>query len=110
MKIVIKADGVRLRLWFPLSILKSRIGYNVAVRTIEQNARKHADKTEQNLKLEVVQNTEEQIGQKVAQEIPLNREQMTEIYNVLKRYVKEHGHFNIIEVKSHEGEEVLIRV
>ena len=83
MKIVIKTDGCYLRLWFPLSALKSRIGYSVAKSAIEQ---------------------------KIKNEIALSREQMVEAYNFLKQYVKTHGHFNLVEVQSHDGDKVIIRV
>ena len=94
MKIIIKADGHNIRLWFPLSIVKSRIGYNVAKNALERNAKKQIEQVEQE------KNTE----------TSLTREQMVEMYNILKRCVKENGHFNIIEVNSHDGEKVLIRV
>ena len=120
MKIVIKADGHNIRLWFPLSILKSRLGYSVAKSSIEHNKSKYIDKytqqqaEEQDLQaVEVVANTQaeaEQIKQEIEKEISLTREQMVEVCNILKRCVKEHGHFNLIEVDSHEGEKVIIRV
>ena len=122
MKIVIKADGHNIRLWFPLSILKSRIAYNAAKNSLENQSCKHiaeqsaqemSTEEQEEFQVEVVADTSEQaeqIKQEIAKEISLNREQMVEIYNILKRYVKENGHFNLVEVHSHEGEEVIIRV
>ena len=96
MKIVIKADGVRLRLHVPLSFVKSRIGYNAMKNALEGRYRKDEQL--------------EQIKQELDNERQLNREQMIEVYNILKRYVKANGHFNLIEVISHDGDKVLIRV
>lgn len=123
MKIVIKADGHNIRLWFPLSIIKSRIAYSVAKNSLENQSRKHiakqsAQKTstgeeQEELQVEVVADTSEQaaqIEQEIAKDIALTREQMVQIYNILKQCVKVHGHFNIVEVDSHEGEKVVIRV
>ena len=122
MKIIIKADGHNIRLWFPLSIIKSRIGYNVAKNSIERNTSRYIAKHNQSTQDEEEQNlqavegsaktqaTVEQVTQEQEKDISLTREQMVEIYNTIKRYVKENGHFNIIEVDSHDGEKVIIRV
>lgn len=131
MKIVIKADGCHLCLWFPLSILKSRIGYRAVKSSLDKNTRKYVAEytqtnsitqdvqdtdlktSEQGLQVEVVagiKTQNEQIKQEITKEISFNREQMVEIYNILKRRVKEYGHFNIVEVQSHDGEKVIIRV
>lgn len=114
MKIVIKAEGHNIRLWFPLSILKSRIAYGVAKSSLERQSRKDiSEQSLEDLQLEVTADTPEQveqIKQEVATEISLNREQMVEIYNILKQCVKVNGHFNIVEVQSRDGDKVLIRV
>lgn len=31
-------------------------------------------------------------------------------YAALRQYVKEHGHFNVVEIHGSEGEEILIRL
>lgn len=84
MKIRIKARGVRLRLWFPTSILKTRIGYNVIKNMLSRN---EENKT-----------------------FSFTREQHLQMYKALKQCIKLNGHFNLVEVESHDGEKVLIRV
>ena len=45
-------------------------------------------------------------GQDVADYAPLAREMVCE----LRRYVRKHGHFCIIEVRSHDGDHIKITV
>lgn len=85
MKIIVKADGHNIRLWFPLSIVKSRIGYKAVNDVMVGKSDKESDNS-------------------------LSREQVAEVYNILKRCVNNNGHFNLIEVESADGEKVLIRV
>lgn len=85
MKIITKADGVSLRLWFPLSVLKSKLGYGIVNNMIEKD--------------EIVKS-----------ENTLTREQIIEMYKALKQYVKANGHFNLVEIDTHDGEKILIRV
>ena len=92
MKIIIKAEGHNIRLWFPLSILKGSIAFSVAKSSLEKHTQK------------------QQVKQQLSKEISLNREQMAQAYNILKQFVKTHGHFNLVEVDSRNGDKVLIRV
>lgn len=39
-----------------------------------------------------------------------NKELLNEIYKVLKRFVKENGHFNLVEINENNGDVVLIRI
>ena len=32
------------------------------------------------------------------------------LYKEIKKYIKLHGHFNLVEIKSHDGSEVIIRL
>ena len=100
MKLRIKADGVRLCLWFPLSILKTRLGYKVVQRAVAREVDKRSKTTD------IAQQRE----QAKKQSTPITREQVKEMYNILKRCIKLNGHFNIVEVETHDGEKVLIRV
>ena len=70
-------------------MLKSRIGYNVVKQLFER---------------------EKQNQLNANQDSCITREQVVEMYNVIKRCVKDNGHFNLVEVESHDGEKVLIRV
>ena len=101
MKIYIKADGVRLSLWFPLSMLKSRIGYKVIEHSIAENTKRQLTKSAEQEQLR------SQIDEKQSS---LTHEQVVEMYRILRQCVKQHGHFNIFEVESADGEKVIIRV
>lgn len=39
-----------------------------------------------------------------------NKELLNIIYKVLKRFVKENGHFNLVEINENNGDVVLIRI
>ena len=39
-----------------------------------------------------------------------NKELLNEIYKVLKQFVKENGHFNLVEINGNNGDVVLIRI
>ena len=39
-----------------------------------------------------------------------NKELLNKIYKVLKRFVKENGHFNLVEINENNGDVVLIRI
>ena len=110
MKIRIKADGHNIRLWLPTSLLKSRVGYQIlshGVGKISNGVRKSANNDD---------NTESQsqdyLPQKPKQSDtpPFTRKQQLEIYAALKHAIKTHGHFNLVEIESADGEKVLIRV
>ena len=113
MKIHIKADGHNIRLWLPTSLLKSRIGYNIIEKAIQQNVEK-----KQNEKQNTLAETDQNLvatapGGNVEQakhEVPITREQVKEMYATLRRVIKECGHFNLVEVENAKGEKVLIRL
>ena len=90
MKIRVKADGHNFALWLPTSLLKGRLGYSIVKHALQGND----DEGEQSRKREVV----------------VTRAQVKEMYAVLRRAIKERGHFNVVEVESAKGERVLIRV
>lgn len=91
MKIHVKANGRRIDMWCPLGMLKTRIGYRVAKRALEGNSRRDTDEQPKS-------------------EHTLTRKQVVQMYKILKQCVKLHGHFNLVEVDSHDGEKVIIRV
>ena len=110
MRIYIKADGHNIRLWLPTSLLKSRIGYQILSHGVGKNSHgvvKSANNDE---------NTESQLqdyspqGLTQSDILPFTRKQQLEIYAALKHAIKTHGHFNIVEVESADGEKVIIRV
>lgn len=39
-----------------------------------------------------------------------NKELLNKIYKVLKQFVKENGHFNLMEINENNGDVVLIRI
>ena len=121
MRITIKSNGVRLRLWFPLAIIKSRIGYNSIQQYVDKQRHKQLDKqSEQTITVEEEQNLQvvgfADTGMQVEQvehdekNVSFTREQMVAIYNTLKQFVKTNGHFKIVEVESHDGEKVIVSV
>ncbi|MCH5153153.1 MAG: hypothetical protein J1F68_04270 [Clostridiales bacterium] len=91
MKLRIKARGHNIYLWFPTSLLKSRIAYSIVKHAVSKEVEKRA-------------NTDEK------QPIHITRLQHLKLYRALKQCIKDNGHFNIIEVKTHDGEKVIIRV
>ena len=119
MTIHVKAGKVRLHLWFPTSIFKSRFAYKIAKRAIEDCVKKQSEQSKESTErvslpaenqVEAIacEPSESETSQdKVAN---FTRAQMVEVYNVIKRYVKANGHFNLVEVDSHAGEKVRIRV
>ena len=100
MKIRVKADGHNIRLWLPTSLLKSRLGYSIIKQAIKNNYERNSKKAE--VPDDAVQNKEF--------EMPISRKQVLEMYQTLRRIIKEKGHFNLVEVHSAKGEHVLIRV
>ena len=129
MKIRIKADGHNIRLWLPTSLLKSRICYSIlrhGVGKISSGVRKNEKKAEnatkeqtengsldaavqvENLPQPQSDNSLEPTAQQEA--IIITRKLQLEMYNVIKHAIKTHGHFNLVEVESADGQKVLIRV
>lgn len=100
MKIIVKADGHNIRLWFPLSIVKTRIGYKVIKDMMGKSRKDDDEQVQEQLPTQAEQ----------AAEPSLSHQQVVEIYNVLKQCVKANGHFNLVEVHSHDGETVLIKI
>ena len=119
MTIHVKAGKVRLHLWFPISILKSRFAYKIAKRAIEDSAKKQSEQTKElpepvalpaEKQVEVIASVPSESETSLGKAVNFTREQMVEMYNAIKRSVKQHGHFNLVEVDSHDGEKVRIRV
>lgn len=88
MKIKIKAEGHNISLWFPTSILKSRLAYYILKRALRDGAKK-ADKSF---------------------EMPITHKQVLMLYASLRQCIKANGHFNVVEVKTHDNDDVLIRI
>ena len=91
MKIHIKADGHNIRLWLPTSLLKTRIFYHILRNGVEKNEKNDKNETRFRFTFQ-------------------SRKQQLEAYAVLKRAIRQHGHFNLVEVDNADGEKVLIRV
>ena len=80
----------RINLAFPNSMLKSRL----AVKIIRGNMNRQAD----NGKPPVISPDY------------FTRERLKVFYNCLKQVIKQHGHFNLVEVRSADGTTVIIRI
>lgn len=87
MKVIIKesADKRGIRLHLPLAFIKTRI--------FSKYLSEHNDD-----------------GNYDPEELKHYRENIKQGYKVLKKYIKENGHFNLVEVYSNDGGIVLIRV
>ena len=84
MKIIIKSkkDGVRIHFHVPLVFMKTRL----FLKTIS---------------------SDEEKDEKYNKE---RKAELKKAYKGVKKYIKENGHFNLVEVKSADGDIVLIRV
>ena len=107
MKIIVKADGHNIRLWLPTSLLKSRLVYSIVKNAV-------AHKTGKRIKTEATEQLTEQrqalANDQTKVSSPITRRQILELYAALKQCIKVNGHFDIIDVQSHNGEKVLICV
>lgn len=43
-------------------------------------------------------------------QFPITHKQVVALYKVLNKCIKANGHFNLVEVESHDGEKVIIRL
>lgn len=129
MKIRIKADGHNIRLWLPTSLLKSRIFYHIlqhGVGKIASGVRKNA-KNDENITqvgpkndaaesvVQVKDLTQPQLNNSLEptaqqERIFITRKLQLEMYRAIRHAIKTHGHFNLVEVESADGQRVLIRV
>lgn len=84
MKIYVKASDLKrpIRLWFPTSMIKQKYVWKI----IAKNSK----------------------GDKV--ELELIHKAINKGYKYLKQYIKVHGHFNLVEVDSSDGERIRVRV
>ena len=106
MKLRIKADGHNIFLWLPTSLLKSRFAYCIIQRAISDEI----DKRTKAVAIEGLSEQREQVNKENKQLALFTRKQHLELYRALKQCIKNNGHFNLVEVHSHDGEKVLIRV
>ena len=85
MRIYIKSnDGHGIKLWFPTSLLKSKfvVNYIIKLNNINKDGRTNIEP--------------------LIKSLPI-------IYKTLKKYIKEHGHFTLVDVSS-GGNQVLIKI
>lgn len=85
MKIIIKSkkDGVRIRFRLPLVFMKTRLFLKI-ISSDKEKDEKYNNKE--------------------------RKAELKKAYKGVKKYIKENGHFNLVEVKSADGDIVLIRV
>ena len=107
MKIRIKDDEHDVRLWLPTSLLKSRIGYSIVKQALKNNHERSRAKA-----LHEQDGSDDNVvaAENAEFNMPLSREQVKEMYAIIKRAIKANGHFNLVEVESADGEKVIIRV
>ena len=80
MKLYIKSnDGVKINLWLPTYLLKSKLVRNIIKKYCKTN-------------------------------IELLLDKIPKMYSLLKHYVKENGHFNLIDIVSSDETTVIIKV
>ena len=106
MKLRIKADGHNIFLWVPTSLLKSRLAFSIIQRAISGEI----DKRTKTVAIEDLREQRELVNKENKQLALFTRKQHLELYRALKQCIKDNGHFNLVEVHSHNGEKVLIRV
>ena len=106
MKLMIKAQGYNISLWFPTSLLKSRIAYRILQHAVSGGISKQT----RTISTEHVTEQQEPIKNEEKHSTVITRKQQLKLYNSLKQYIKDNGHFNLIEVESHNGEKVRLRV
>lgn len=106
MKLRIKARGHNILLWFPTSLLKSRLAYCIIQHAISDEN----DKRSKAMAIEGIGEQREQANKENKQLALFTRKQHLELYRALKQCIKDNGHFNLVEVKTHDGENVLIRL
>jgi len=78
---VLPKSGPHIRLWLPMGALKLRFVYRILDK-----------KSQGSFDFKTLGHT------------------MPKIIQGLKKYIRRNGHFNLVEVKSHDGDYVLIRL
>ena len=87
MKILIKEQNkTRLSIWVPLFVLKSKILLKVLLRKIDKDE----------IKDEKIEKEMIKIG--------------TILHKEIKKSIKIHGHINIVEIESKDGDAVVIKI
>ncbi len=83
MRVVVKSGRHHLRLRFPLFFLKSRI---------------------------IVKSIAKSISEDMDVDFLETKATVKEVYKILKNQVKRHGHFNLVEFDSSDGDKVIVRI
>ncbi len=83
MRVIIKSGRHRLRLRLPLSFVKTRF----VAKAIAEN-----------------------IAERTNSDVVLTKAMTKKIYRILKDQIKRHGHFNIVEIHSSDGDQVIVRI
>ena len=111
MKIHIKSEGHNIRLWLPTSLLKSRFGYRLLNNGVEKIAN-GVGKNAENDEITQSEQSKNELSETAtsAKVVPFTREQHLKMYAALRHAIKTHGHFNLVEIESVDGDKVLIRV
>ena len=86
MKILIKEQNkTRLSIWVPLFVLKSKILLKVLLRKIDKDEIKDEKTEEEMIKIGPI------------------------LHKEIKKAIKIHGHINIVEVTSKDGDKVIVK-
>ena len=105
-----------IRLWLPLSLLKSRLVASLLRRAVDDDCdeRKedNADVSDLPVCSDVVSQCEDAADGKPSDGVPKlpTRKQLAALYRALRNAVKSCGHFDLVRVKSSDGDFVRIRI
>ena len=87
MKILINENNkTRISIWIPLFVLKSKLLSKVLLRRIDQDLVK-----------------EQKVHNELIKFGPV-------LYKEIKKVIKTHGHINIVEVTSKNGDKVIVKI
>ena len=87
MKVLIKENNkTRISIWIPLFVLKSKLLSKALLRKIDQDQVK-----------------EQNVHKELAKMGPI-------LYKEIKKAIKTHGHINIVEVTSKDGDKVIVKI
>ncbi len=117
-----KKGRLGIRLWVPLSLLKSRFVVSLIRRSIKEDCAEPNESAANDIsdvsKLPERSDTHsDEIENGCSQQQPSDgkaklptQEQLTALYRALRSTVKSCGHFDLVRVSSADGENVCIRI
>ena len=117
MRIRVHADGHNIRLWLPTGMLKSRLAYSIIKRSVNDKVEKSRAKKSLGDSTSDINSASADIvahndgkESNTTDNFPITYKQFVTLYRALNKFIKTNGHFNLVEVDSHDGERVVIRI